>query len=195
MVPSRAYGLESFRDHGCRCHEPSDDGLCVIKCASQDRSASTTILAGGALRYQETAALTSSLQETAALPSSLQETAALPSSPQPRSCVNKAPRRDICETKSLRRDICDTKSLRRDICDTKSLRRDICDNKSLRRDICDTKSLRRDICDNKASSDVQAPLRGVRDQYSSVPRVFGEAKTCATSSSSVHCSEGSSLDT
>ncbi|OQE09286.1 hypothetical protein PENFLA_c115G04045 [Penicillium flavigenum] len=147
MVPSRAYGLESFRDHGCRCHEPSD--------------------------------------ETAALPSSLQETAALPSSPQPRSCVNKAPRRDICETKSLRRDICDTKSLRRDICENKSLRRDICDNKSLRRDICDT----------KASSDVQAPLRGVRDQYSSVPRVFGEAKTCATSSSSVHCSEGSSLDT
>jgi hypothetical protein len=37
---------------------------------------------------------------------------------------------------------------------------------------------------------VPAALRGARDQYSSVPRVFGEAKTCATSSSSVHCSEG-----
>jgi hypothetical protein len=39
-----------------------------------------------------------------------------------------------------------------------------------------------DCCVNKASSDVQAPLRGVRDQYSSVPRIFEEAKTCATSS-------------
>ncbi|KAJ9491474.1 hypothetical protein VN97_g1790 [Penicillium thymicola] len=48
------------------------------------------------------------------------------------------------------------------------------------------------FCVNKASSDVQAPLRGVRDQYSSVRRVFED---CATSSSSVHCSEGPSLDT
>jgi hypothetical protein len=44
------------------------------------------------------------------------------------------------------------------------------------------------------SSNVQAPLRGGRDQYSSIPRVFDETKTCATSSSSVSYSEGSSLD-
>jgi hypothetical protein len=38
-----------------------------------------------------------------------------------------------------------------------------------------------DRCENKASSDVQAPLRGARDQYSSIPRVTEEAKTCTTS--------------
>ena len=40
-----------------------------------------------------------------------------------------------------------------------------------------------DCCDDKASSDAQAPLRGARDQYSNIPNVFDEAKTCATSSS------------
>ena len=38
-----------------------------------------------------------------------------------------------------------------------------------------------DCCVNKASSDVQAHLRGAREQYSSIPRVLEEAKTCATS--------------
>jgi hypothetical protein len=47
-----------------------------------------------------------------------------------------------------------------------------------------------DCCDNKASSDAQAPLRGARDQYSKILRVFEEAKTCATSSSCSY-SEGS----
>ncbi|OQE33772.1 hypothetical protein PENNAL_c0871G07798, partial [Penicillium nalgiovense] len=55
-VPLLPAGL-SLRDHGCRCHEPSDDrsasttilagGCCENMTTPQDRSASTTILAGG----------------------------------------------------------------------------------------------------------------------------------------------------
>ncbi|KAJ6088007.1 hypothetical protein N7467_006921, partial [Penicillium canescens] len=47
--PSLAYGLKSFRDHGCRCHEPSDVRLCslaAISPASVERSALTIILVG-----------------------------------------------------------------------------------------------------------------------------------------------------
>ena len=69
----------------------------------------------------------------------------------------------------------------------RALRYQLClAGRALRYQLC----LAGDCCDNKASSDAQAPLRGARDQYSKILRVFEEAKTCATSSSCSY-SEGS----
>ncbi|OQD70539.1 hypothetical protein PENANT_c257G01925, partial [Penicillium antarcticum] len=179
LCPSLACGLQNFRDHGYRCHEPSDASqdrsmsttilagrCCVIKTTSQDRSVSTTILAGRCYVIKTTSqdrsvSTTILAGRCCVINTTSQDKSASTTILAGRSCVNKTTSQDrSVSTTILAGRCCDNKTTPQDV---------LCVIKCASQPrACVNKAPRRDICVNKASNDVQAPLRGVRDQYSSL---------------------------
>jgi hypothetical protein len=163
--PSLVCRLESLRGHGCRCHEPSDVRFALTAgralryqlCLAGQALRQQLCLAGWALRYQLCLAGRALRHQLCLAGRALQHQLCL---------AGRALRHQLCLAgRALRYQLCLAgRALRHQLCLA---------GQALRQQPC----LAGDCCDNKASSDAQAPLRGARDQYSKILRVFEEAKT------------------